>query len=131
MQHLVRERVMDFDPTIDFDSPEFQAQLPQVSRVPLSGMHAMVQMIEKGRTLWPRLDTPARIFAGEDDYAAPPDNARQIFSLLPAQDKELHVYPGVGHEMMRPFEPIHKTLWNSVFAFISEHAAVSSPTNRK
>ena len=37
MQHLVRERVLDFDPTIDFDSPEFQAELPHVSRVPISG----------------------------------------------------------------------------------------------
>jgi basic membrane protein A and related proteins len=34
MQHLVRERVLDFDPSIDFDSPQFQAQLPEVSRVP-------------------------------------------------------------------------------------------------
>ncbi len=126
MQQLVRERVLDFDPTIDFDSPEFQEQLPQVSRVPLSGMHAMVQTIEKGRGLWPRLDAPVRIFAGEDDYAAPPDNARRIFALLPAQDKELHIYPGVGHEMMRPFEPIHETVWNSIFTFISEHAPIAS-----
>ena len=129
MQHLVRERVLDFDPTIDFDSLEFQAQLPQVSRVPLSGMHAMVQMIEKGRTLWPRLDVPVRIFAGEDDFAAPPENARQIFALLPTQDKELQIYPGVGHEMMRPFEPIHRTLWNSVSAFISEYAPIASSAN--
>ncbi|MBP9501574.1 MAG: alpha/beta fold hydrolase [Candidatus Promineofilum sp.] len=118
MQHLVRERVLDFDPSVDYDSPEFQAQLPQVSRVPLSGMHEMVAMIEMGRKLWPRLDIPVRIFAGEDDNAAHPDNARQILSILPNRDKNLTVYPHVGHELMRPFEPIHATVWESVAAFI-------------
>lgn len=118
MQHLVRERVLDFDPTVDFDSPEFQAQLPQVSRVPLSGMYEMVAMIEKGRNLWPRLDVPVRIFAGEDDHAAHPDNARQIISLLPNADKNLTVFPHVGHELMRPFEPIHTVVWDSIASFI-------------
>lgn len=118
MQKLVRERVLDFDPTVDFDSPEFQAQLPQVSRVPLSGMHEMVEMIAKGRKLWPQLDVPVRIFAGEDDSAANPDNARRIFSLLPNSDKNLTVYPHVGHELMRPFEPIHATVWDAIASFI-------------
>lgn len=125
MQHLVRERVLDFDPTIDYDSPEFQAQLPQVSRVPISGMHEMVSMIEKGRALWPKLDIPARIFAGEDDNAAPPENARRIFALLPAEDKELTVFPHVGHELMRPFEPVHAVVWESIAAFIKSHAPES------
>lgn len=127
MQHLVRERVLDFDPSVDFDSPEFQAQLPQVSRVPLSGMHEMVAMIEMGRKLWPRLDIPARIFAGEDDNAAHPDNARRIFSLLPNRDKNLTVFPHVGHELMRPFEPIHATVWESVAAFILKSEGQTDP----
>ena len=131
MQHLVRERVLDFDPTIDFDSPEFQEQLPEVSRVPLSGMHGMVEMIERGRSLWPKLDVPVRIFAGEDDNAAPPDNARRIFALLPAKDKELTIYPGVGHELMRPFEPIHQTVWNSILSFIVDHTSPVSDLSGK
>lgn len=122
MQHLVRERCLDFDPTIDFDSPQFQAELPEVSRVPLSGMYEMVCMIEKGRQLWPRLDVPVRIYAGEDDNAAPPDNARQIFAQLPHRDKTLTVFPNVGHELMRPFEPIHETVWESISTFIGEHS---------
>jgi carboxylesterase len=127
MQHLVRERVLDFDPTIDYDSPEFQAVLPEVSRVPLAGMHAMVSTIEYGRKLWPRLDVPVRIFAGEDDFAAPPDNARQIYDLLPGRDKQLKVFPNTGHEMMRPFESIHQTLWEAILAFIEEHTTVGLP----
>ncbi len=126
MQQLVRERVLDFDPTIDFDSPDFQAQLPQVSRVPIAGMHEMVQTITKGRALWPRLDVPARIFAGEDDHAAPPANARRIFDLLPGADKKLTVYPHVGHEMMRPFELIHATVWSEIAAFIETHASAEA-----
>lgn len=128
MQQLVRERVLDFDPTIDFDSPEFQAQLPEVSRVPISAMHEMVSTIEMGRKLWPRLDVPARIYAGEDDHAAPPDNARQIYALLPGGDKQLTIYPDAGHELMRPFEPIHAVVWESITAFIDEHATVGLPT---
>lgn len=118
MQQLVRERVLDFDPTVDFDSPEFQAQLPQISRVPLASMHEMVAMIKRGRKLWPRLDIPARIFAGEIDNAAHPDNARRIFSLIPNKNKKLTIYPDVGHELMRPFEPIHTTVWNAIASFI-------------
>ena len=128
MQHLVRERVLDFDPTIDFDSPEFQSMLPQVSRVPLSGMHEMVAMIEKGGAMWPRLDVPVRIFAGEDDNAAPPENAYQIFDLLPTDDKEIHVYPHVGHELMRPFEPIHRTVWEAIDSFFRHHSSVLRET---
>lgn len=122
MQHLVRERVLDFDPSIDFDSPEFQARLPQVSRVPIGGMHEMVSTIEVGHKLWPRLDVPVRIHAGEDDHAAPPDNAREIFAALPGRDKELTVYPHVGHELMRPFEPIHAVVWESIASFIDEYS---------
>lgn len=129
MQQLVRERVLDFDPTVDFDSPEFQAQLPQISRVSLSSMHEMVAMIKRGRKLWPRLDIPARIFAGEDDSAAHPDNARRIYSLLPNRDKRLTIYPNVGHELMRPFEPIHTTVWEAVASFILKDE--SEPAGRQ
>ncbi len=129
MQQLVRERVLDFDPTIDFDSPEFQAQLPQVSRVPIAGMHEMVSTIEMGRKLWPRLDVPVRLFVGEDDNAAPPDNARQIYGLLPSDDKELTIYPHVGHELMRPFEPIHATVWESITTFIEAHTTLPQSAN--
>ena len=127
MQHLVRERVLDFDPTINFDDPDFQAKLPQISRVPIKGMHEMVATIEHGRNLWPRLDLPVRIYAGEEDSAAPPDNARRIFAELPNADKELIIYPHTGHEMMRPFEPVHSEVWASILAFIGQKSAVGLP----
>ena len=78
-------------------------------------------------TPWPRLDVPVRIHAGEDDTAAPPDNARQIYALLPGKDKELTVYPRVGHELMRPFEPIHATVWESIATFIETHVTTPQP----
>lgn len=122
MQQLVRERVLDFDPTIDFDDPEFQAQLPELSRVPLSGMHEMVATIEYGRRLWPKLDLPVRIFAGGHDVAAPPANAQRIFSLLKVPDKEITVYPEAGHELMRPQDPAHELLWPRILEFIEERS---------
>lgn len=122
MQHLVRERVLDFDPTIDFDDPAFQAQLPEVSRVPMSGMYQMVQMISYGRRLWPKVDLPVSIHAGADDVAAPPDNARRILALLPNDDKQLTVYPDTGHELMRPFEPVHEQVWAAIAEFLGRHS---------
>lgn len=123
MQELVRERCLDFDPTIDFDSPEFQARLPQVSRVPISGMAEMVKTVEGGRKLWPKLDIPARIFAGEHDEAAPPENARLIYGYLPGPDKELTIYPKAGHELMRPSDPVHEEVWPRVAEFVLDYAA--------
>ncbi|MBP6787273.1 MAG: alpha/beta fold hydrolase [Candidatus Promineofilum sp.] len=128
MQHLVRERCLDFDPTIDFDDPAFQATLPQISRVPIKGMHEMVATIEYGRTLWPRLDLPVRIFAGEEDPAAPPDNARRIFADLPNADKQLTIFPHTGHEMMRPFDPAHDQVWSAILNFIEQTSVIGLPT---
>lgn len=130
MQHLVRERVLDFDPTVDFDDPDFQARLPEISRVPLAGMHEMVAMIDYGLTLWPQLDLPVHIYAGEEDSAAPPDNARRIFSALPGGDKELTIYPHTGHEMMRPFDPVHQQVWSSILDFIRQRSAIGLPADR-
>lgn len=127
MQHLVRERVLDFDPTIDFDDPAFQARLPELSRVPFTAMHEMVKTIDYGLSLWPRLDLPARVHAGEEDSAAPPDNARRIFAMLPNADKELTIYPHTGHEMMRPFDPVHQQVWAATLGFIRQTTAVGLP----
>lgn len=119
MQKLMRERLLDFDPTLDFDDPEVQAQLPEISRVPISSMCEMVNMINFGRTLWSQLNVPVRILIGEDDRAASADNARKIFDLLPTTDKVFHSFPKTGHELMRPFEPVHTQVWQLIANFVT------------
>jgi carboxylesterase len=121
MQALVRDRCLDFDPTIDFDSPEFQATLPEVTRVPIAGMAEMVRTVKSGRKLWPRLGIPVRILAGGHDDAAPPENAERIFASLPGPEKDLTIFPGAGHELMRPFEPVHGEVWEAIAGFIRQH----------
>lgn len=118
MQKLMKERLLDFDPTLDLDDPEVQAQLPEISRVPVSSMCEMVNMINFGRGLWSQLDVPVRIFIGEDDRAASADNARKIFDLLPTTDKKFHSFPKTGHELMRPFEPVHTQVWQLIADFM-------------
>jgi carboxylesterase len=118
LQKLMRERLLDFDPTLDFTDPDVQRRLPEISRVPISGMGEMVKMIHFGRSLWPRLNLPARILVGEDDRAASPENARKIFELLGADDKEFHSFPHTGHELMRPFEPVHTQVWTLITDFV-------------
>jgi pimeloyl-ACP methyl ester carboxylesterase len=120
LQKLMRERLLDFDPTLDFADPAIQSRLPEISRVPISGVGEMVKMIQFGRRLWPRLKAPVRILVGEDDRAASPENARKIFDLLPMDDKEFYSFPHTGHELMRPFEPVHAQVWQLIADFVME-----------
>jgi alpha-beta hydrolase superfamily lysophospholipase len=123
MQKLVRERVLDFDPTLDFDSPEVQASLPQVARVPTSGLAEMVAMVRYGRSLWPQLTLPIHIFQGKQDRAVAASDTKILFELLPSQDKKLDLFPEAGHELMRPSDPVHEQVWPTIEAFITRHAA--------
>lgn len=122
LQKLVRQRVLDFDPTLDFDSPEVQARLPAISRVPTSGLAEMVKMVKHGRKLWSQLTLPILIFQGGDDPAVPPGTMQEIYNLLPSKDKHLETFPEAGHELMRPFEPVHTKVWQMIHQFFVEHA---------
>ena len=124
MQKLVRERVLDFDPTLDFDSPEVQASLPQVARVPTSGLDEMEAMIGYGRSLWPQLTLPVHIFQGGHDPAVKAELTQVLFEQIPSQDKKLDLFPEAGHELMRPFDPRHETVWPTMVAFIRSRSAM-------
>jgi carboxylesterase len=118
LQKLMRERLLDFDPSLDFNDPHVQARLPELSRVPFSGMGEMVRMIHFGRRLWPQLTLPACILIGAEDRAASPENARKIYELLAAEDKAFHLFPNTGHELMRPFEKAHTEVWKLISSFV-------------
>jgi carboxylesterase len=122
MQVLLRQRVLDFDPTLDFDSPAVQRQLPEITRLPTSGLAEMVKIVDIGRTLWPRLTLPILMFQGGHDPAVPPGSIEKIYNLLPSQDKHLESFPEAGHELMRPFEPAHTTVWQLIHHFIGQHS---------
>lgn len=125
MRDLVRERVLDFDPTIDFDDPDFQKnRLPRISRLPIDALHEMVKMIEFGRTLWPRLQRPSIIFRGGTDPAVKPGTIDALYETLPGPDKQLITFPEAGHEPMRPFDPAHKELWPMAYDFLRRHAQI-------
>ncbi len=122
MRPLVKERVHDFDPTIDFDDPEVQAWLPQATRIPTGALAEMVAMVFWGRTLWPRLNLPALLFEGGKDRAVPAGSIPNIYELLPGQEKTLQSLPDAGHEMMRPFDPAHKQVWATIVRFMGQHS---------
>lgn len=125
-RHIFLGRVTDFDPTIDVEDPSLQAWLVERTRIPLAGVWEMVKMARLGRRLWRRLQTPAMILQGEEDPAATPENARQIFALLPHADKALHLFPKTGHELMRPFSAVHQQVWQLIHQFIRERTGVVS-----
>jgi carboxylesterase len=127
LQKLMKERLLDFDPALDFADPGVQACLPEISRVPISGMGEMVKMIQFGRGLWPQLNLPVRILIGEEDRAASPENARKIYELLAAEDKAFQLFPDTGHELMRPFEPAHTQVWQLIGDFVLEKHIQTQP----
>lgn len=129
MRALVRERVLDFDPTIDFDNPEFQQhELPKVSRVPTGALAEMVKMAEYGRTLWPKLTTPSIIFRGGHDPAVKPGSIDTLYEILPGPHKKLKTFPEAKHEPMRPFDPAHKELWFQALEFIRTYSKIGLTT---
>jgi carboxylesterase len=130
LQELVRQRVLDFDPTFDFNDPADLARLPQMSRLPTSGLDEMVRMVKLGRQFWSQLTLPILIFQGGDDPAVSPATMRIIYELLPSKQKQLKTFPEAGHELMRPFEPVHTKVWQLIHRFFLEHSqlAMNEPT---
>lgn len=124
LQRLARERILDLYPDLDLDDPAVQAWLPQATRVPTGAIDEMRKMADIGRRLWPTLTLPALLLQGEKDIAVNPGNTEAIYLALGAADKTLHTFPRAGHELMRPFDPVHKEVWPLVNAFIAERSDV-------
>jgi carboxylesterase len=117
-------RVTDFDPTIDVNDPELQDWLVEATRIPIDGTDEMRKMSRLGRKLWPKIHQPVIIFQGGQDPAVSPGNTEKLFQMLPTADKEMKFFPRVGHELMRPVEPIHKKVWQKIDEFIEEHVEI-------
>lgn len=117
-------RVTDFDPTIDVDDPDLQDWLVEATRIPVDGTDEMRKMGALGRKLWSKIHQPVIIFQGGHDPAVNPGNTEKLFQKLPTADKEMKFFPQVGHELMRPVEPIHKKVWQKIDEFIEEHAEI-------
>ncbi len=122
LQPLARERVLDLYPDLDLEDPRVQAQLPQMTRVPLSGLAEMSKMAGHGRKLWPRLTLPALILQGQRDIAVRPGSAEAVHEALGSRDKHLSLYPRAGHELMRPKDPAHQQVWAEIEAFIRQRS---------
>jgi carboxylesterase len=118
---LVKQRLLDFDPEIDLDDPDIQAKLPELTKVPTSGIDEMRKVLDMGRKLWPTINLPVVIFQGDSDVAVSLESTQKLFDILPGDDKQLQVIPGAGHELMRPFDPTHADVWSSIYQFVVDH----------
>lgn len=128
LQRLARERILDLYPDLDLEDPEVQAWLPQATRVPTGAIDEMRKMADFGRRLWPELTLPALLLQGEKDIAVNPGNTEAIYQELGATDKTLHMFPRAGHELMRPFDPVHREVWPLVYGFIAERSEILAVT---
>ncbi len=118
LRRLAQERVLDLYPDLDLEDPKVQAWLPQATRVPTCAIDEMRKMADLGRDLWPLLKVPVLIFQGARDIAVTPGNTEEIYRLLGSEQKELHTFPRAGHELMRPFEPVHAEVWSRIRDFV-------------
>ena len=124
LRKLANQRLLDFDPTLDLEDPEVQERLPEMTRMPTGAIDEMRKTLDMGRKLWPALDSPVLILQGGDDVAVDPANTRKLFDLLPNSDKELLYLENASHELMRPFDPAHSTVWPAVFEFVRSHTSL-------
>jgi len=115
-------RVLDFNPDLDPDDPALDAFFVEASRLPMDGIDEMRKMAGLGRKLWPRIFQPVIIFQGGHDPAVNAGNTEKLFQKIGAADKEMKFFPKVGHELMRPVEPIHQKVWQKILEFIEDHS---------
>lgn len=127
LRRLTQERLLDLYPDLDLADPEVQAWLPQATRIPTGAIDEMRKMAEFGRLLWPQLSLPALILQGEKDIAVRPGSAQTVYDQLASADKDFYLFPNAGHELMRPFEPVHATVWSLIYDFIRERATQPLP----
>lgn len=122
LQNLVKERILEFDPSLDLTDPALQESLPEMTKVPTGAIDEMRKILDMGKRLWPKLDYPGLVFQGLNDYAVFPDDTQHLYELLPNSDKDLVILEGSGHELMRPFDPGHAGVWAAIIEFIRKHA---------
>ncbi len=122
LRRLTQERILDLFPDLDLDDPDVLAWLPRATRVPTDAIDEMRKVADMGRLLWPRLTMPALLLQGEKDIAVNPGNTEAIYRALGTEDKTLHKFPHAGHELMRPFDPVHRQVWPLVYSFIQERS---------
>jgi alpha-beta hydrolase superfamily lysophospholipase len=73
------------------------------------------------------LTLPVLILQGEEDIAVRPGNARAIYEALASEDRHYHLFPDAGHELMRPFEPVHALVWPLVYDFVRDRSESELP----
>jgi carboxylesterase len=129
LQRLTRERILDLYPDLNLNDPEVQKWLPQATRIPTGAIEEMRKMAAFGRHLWPHLQLPVLILQGEKDIAVRPGAAHAVYERIGSRDKAFHLFPGAGHELMRPFEPVHVQVWSLIVDFIRQRASqpITSP----
>lgn len=121
LRSLTEERALDLYPDLDLDDPAVQAQMAEMTRMPLSGIDEMRKMAQMGRALWPQLQLPALVLQGQKDRAVKPGSAEALFAALGSEDKHLSLYPRAGHELMRPKDPAHPQVWAEIGEFLATH----------
>ncbi len=126
MRPLVRERVLDFDPTFDFDAPDAAALLAARTRLPTGALDEMRRVVDAGRRLWPRVRVPALVLDGGHDIAVSDGSGARIVAALGSADKAHHHIAAASHELMRPKDPAHPEVWEAVYRFVRERSGLAS-----
>lgn len=124
LRPVATARLHEFDPNMNLEDLEIQAKLPELTKVPVGSIDEMRKVLAKSKGLWPQIIQPAIIFHGDQDDVVKVESTRKVFDALASEDKRLEIIPGGGHELMRPFDPVHSTVWSSILEFIQDRATL-------
>lgn len=119
---VIMQRIHDFDPSIDLEDPAVKAWLPRGTRMPTSALDELRKMTRLGRKLYRKLSLPVLTLQAGADPAAPVENGEKVHAAIRAADKRYVLVAEAGHELMRPFDPAHETVWAEIRDFLRRYA---------
>lgn len=72
---------------------------------------------------------PVLINHGDADQIAAPDSATTLFAALGSDDKTLHIYPGLKHELLNHSSAKRAQVLEKTFAWLNHHAETNPIKN--
>ncbi|MEP7284299.1 MAG: alpha/beta fold hydrolase, partial [Chloroflexota bacterium] len=85
----MRQKLLDFDPTLDLDDPQIAARLRDEVRIPVTVIEELRKVAARAIHAAPHIEIPTLVAQGDSDMLVDPDGAHRFYRSLAAQDKTL------------------------------------------
>ncbi|MCU0492606.1 MAG: alpha/beta fold hydrolase [Chloroflexaceae bacterium] len=119
---FVRQRVREFDPTVNLDDPEVQEFIRRSIKISVGAIDEMRQALIQTRADLPHVQRPVLVMHGREDEVAASSNAEEIVSRIGSQKKELVWWERTGHQML-VVGPHREAIYERVATFVGGELA--------